>query len=152
MAPGQGTPGEGVQLVSSGGVLFKRDKNRTKICIIAKRGMKIWAIPRGRVEGLETPEVTAIREVREETGFYAKILEKIGETYFQFYSRSDHCIVNRTVHFFLMESLEGDINVRDQEADAVYWCSIDEAMNLLKYDNERAILVKAQELLQKRFG
>lgn len=150
MIPEQELSGEGIQLISSGGVVFKREKSRTKVCIIAKHGMKVWALPRGRVEGTETPEATAIREVREETGFHAKILEKIGETRFQFYSRSDRCIINRVVHFFLMESVEGDINVRDQEADAVYWCHIDEAIVLLKYDNEREILKQAKAVLEKR--
>lgn len=152
MGPERETSEKGVNLVSSGGVLFKRDKNRTKVCLIAKRDMKVWALPRGRVEKDETSEITAVREVREETGFHAKILDKIGETKFQFYSKSDRCIINRVVHFYLMESVEGDVNIRDQEADAVYWCSTDEALTLLKYDNEREILEKAKVFLEKRYG
>jgi ADP-ribose pyrophosphatase len=42
---------------------------------------KIWEIPAGKLEEGEKPEIGAKRELKEETGYEAKELKKIGEFY-----------------------------------------------------------------------
>ena len=42
---------------------------------------EIWEIPAGKLDRGEKPEIGAKRELREETGYEAKILKKIGEFY-----------------------------------------------------------------------
>ncbi|MCR5660883.1 MAG: NUDIX domain-containing protein, partial [bacterium] len=53
---------------SAGGVVYKKDKGLTKVCLIAKKDGEIWALPKGRVRSGETWEKAAIREILEETG------------------------------------------------------------------------------------
>jgi ADP-ribose pyrophosphatase len=42
---------------------------------------EIWEIPAGKLDRGEKPEIGAKRELREETGYEAKILKQIGEFY-----------------------------------------------------------------------
>lgn len=76
------------------------------------RGSNDWNLPGGKAEGDETPEETAIREVREETGLDIFDLESV-------YSRFDE---GRPVHVF-MADWGGEIRPSD-EGD-VKWAPID---------------------------
>jgi ADP-ribose pyrophosphatase len=44
---------------------------------------EIWEIPAGKLHRDEKPELGARRELKEETGYEAKELKKIGEFYFK---------------------------------------------------------------------
>jgi ADP-ribose pyrophosphatase len=44
---------------------------------------EIWEIPAGKLDKGEKPEVGAKRELKEETGYEAKELKKIGEFFFK---------------------------------------------------------------------
>ncbi|MCL5054478.1 MAG: NUDIX hydrolase [Firmicutes bacterium] len=137
-------------LVSSGGVLYRSENGEIQVCLIAKKGMKVWALPRGRVEPGETPEETALREVKEETGFSAKILEKIDQIHFRFYSKIDDEYIHRIVHFYLMPWENEKPGKRDKEVDTARWYPIDKAIQMLKYENEKEILKKAKKSLKTR--
>jgi 8-oxo-dGTP pyrophosphatase MutT (NUDIX family) len=135
-------------LVSAGGVLFRKRDSEIEVCLISKRDRNVWALPRGRVEEGETPDQTAVREVREETGFQAKVLRKIDEISFHFYSKTDDRLIYRTVHFFLMPLENSEQGIVDSEVGRVEWFPIEQAIRVLKYENEKEILRKARNLLR----
>ncbi|MBI2267683.1 MAG: NUDIX hydrolase [Armatimonadetes bacterium] len=138
-------------IVSSGGVVYRCDGGLS-FCIIAKKNMNVWALPRGRVEPGETPEQTALREVLEETGLSTAVLEKIDEIDFHFFSHSEQCLYHKIVHFYLMECISEDPSQKDEEADAVAWYPPEEAMEILKYQNEKEIVRKAYTRLATRLS
>ena len=66
-----------VEEVSAGGVVVDVDGGTARIAIIARRnraGRVEWCLPKGHMEGDETLEEAAVREVAEETGITGRVL------------------------------------------------------------------------------
>jgi len=119
------------------------------IRVLRARGGTAWALPKGWVEQGEEPEQTAVREVREETGLQTRVLRKVDEISYQFYSRADRDRISKTVHLFLLECLGGDTADHDTEVEEARWFPIEEASQRLTYKNEREALEKAAVLLEE---
>ena len=120
------------------------------IRVMRAGGETAWALPKGWVETGEDAAQTAVREVREETGLHTRVLGKVDEIFYQFYSRADHDRVSKTVHLFLLECLGGDTADHDTEVEEARWFSLEEAGQRLTYKNEREALGKAAVLLEER--
>lgn len=98
-------------------------------------------MPKGTPDLGETREETALREVREETGLQVRItgpLDSIDYTFVQSGRR-----VHKTVHYFLMEPIGGDLSAHDHEFDEVRWIPFDEAPTVLTFGTERALVAEA---------
>ena len=140
------------QQTSSGGVIFRENPDGVvEVALIARRNASIWCLPKGLIEDSETPEETALRETREETGLDSRILEKIGEISYNFYSREDKSRVEKRVHFFLQQYIGGDEKNHDWEVDEVRWYPLEKALEILKYENERLIMKRAAELIGEKY-
>ncbi len=100
-----------------------------------------WVMPKGTVEPGETIEEAALREVYEEANVQAVINEYIDKTGYSFYSNGN--IVYKTVHWFLMETDSFYCYPQREEFffDAGFY-KRHEAINLLKFKDERIILRK----------
>ncbi len=64
--------------LSSGGVIFRRSAKGIEVALVYVKKGKAWCLPKGIIEKDEEPRLTALREVREETGLAGEILEEIG--------------------------------------------------------------------------
>lgn len=60
----------------AGGVVYKSDENRAVqyLVIQAEQDRDQWVLPKGHIERGEHPREAAVREVREETGYWARIV------------------------------------------------------------------------------
>ncbi len=133
---------------SAGGVIYKKEGNRWKICLIAKRGKKVWALPKGRVAAGETLEETAYREILEETGHEVEVQDLIDEIDYYFYYKENKTFYHKRVSFFMLKLLRENVKERDQEADDVKWFDLGQAKKRLTYLNERKVLRKAESILK----
>ena len=66
---------EKIILVFSGGCVFDKDG---KVLLQRRGDSNNWGVPGGAIEIGETPEMAAIREVKEETGLDVKVSDLIG--------------------------------------------------------------------------
>lgn len=134
--------------VSSGGVIF-RDANGddVEIALVAVKDGKVWSLPKGLVEKGEETSETAVREVREETGLSGKIVKKLGDITYWYYIKEDNAKCRKTVHFYLLEYVNGSTTDHNWEVDKAEWFSINEALNKLSYKGDREIVRKAKEML-----
>ncbi len=111
------------------------------------KGFTRWHLPKGTPESGESTEETALREVREETGCKVEIEKYLLSMEYSFQNQKQTITFNKTVHFYLMYSVGGDINLHDQEFDEVKWMTLSDAQSLLGYENEQAIVKRAGEYL-----
>jgi 8-oxo-dGTP pyrophosphatase MutT (NUDIX family) len=115
------------------------------VALIVARGDTRWQLPKGWLEQGETASEAALREVQEETGLRASIQDKLGTIDYWFRGR-DAVRVHKFVTFFLMACESGDISEYDPaEVETAQWVSMAEAMNLISFDSERAILRRAKD-------
>ena len=134
---------------SSGGVVV-RDEDGLQLCLINPRGRNSWALPKGWIEPGETPEVAALREVREETGLDGALEDELGTIEYWFYSRDEHVRVHKTVHFFLVRYTGGDTADHDHEVSEARWLPVERALDVMTYPNEREIVRRAIAIVENR--
>jgi len=145
-------PAEGARVVtmdqvSAGGVAFRRDKSKIQIAIVSVKPTLRWQLPKGIVDPGETPEITAVREVREEGGVETDLLELI-ETVEYWYQRVQYgkrIRYHKFVHFYLLQYRAGNVADHDHEVAESRWVNFDEALEMLAFKSERGVVEKARE-------
>jgi 8-oxo-dGTP pyrophosphatase MutT (NUDIX family) len=127
---------------SAGGVVV-RDRDVIVVVPVRRsaRGTKVLALPKGHLDGEETPEQAAAREVTEETGVTARLIEKLDDVHYS-YERGGRRIRKR-VAFFLFEYLSGDLADHDDEIEDARWMPLEEAAEALTYEGERSMVARA---------
>ncbi|MES2766978.1 MAG: NUDIX hydrolase [Bacteroidota bacterium] len=139
--------------ISAGGVAFKKEKDLLKVALICVGGkQKRWQLPKGIIDSGETPEVAAVREVREEAGIETellKLIEKVEYWYVAPEKLGSKVRYHKFVYFFLMRFKSGDVADHDHEVIEARWFDIDEAIEKIAFKSERGVLEKAKELIEK---
>lgn len=128
---------KGPDEVSAGGVVVD-DEGRTVVIIPTRRaasGAKVTALPKGHIDPGEDAETAALREVREEAGIEAEIIEKLGDVRY-WYQRGGRSIPKQ-VSFFMMRYLGGSPDDHDDEVEVARWVPLEEAERLLTFQGER---------------
>ena len=127
--------------VSAGGVVYKKTPEGVLWLVTQNSAHKGWSFPKGRIGDKvrdELPEVAALREVEEEGGIKAKIiLEKPFETHYTY--RFRNYLIKKTVYFFLMEYVSGDIQDHDYEVSGIRFAPAAEVMQTLSYKDDKKI-------------
>lgn len=140
---------------SAGGVVFKKEKKKTLWLIIQPeikdepRRQKRWQLPKGWIDEGETGSQAALREVKEEGGVEAEIIEKIGRINIFFYDQEKQKVLKNIV-FFLMKYQKGSIRNHSWETKEAIWLPFQAASKRLTFDSEKKILKKAKELLEEK--
>ncbi len=115
------------------------------LVIVPKRraasGAKVLALPKGHVDGDETPEQAARREVREEGGVEAELLDDLGEVRYR-YKRGGR-LIDKRVRFFLFSYISGSPEDHDHEIAEARWIGLAEASRALTYSGERDMIAQA---------
>jgi 8-oxo-dGTP pyrophosphatase MutT (NUDIX family) len=110
----------------------------------AANGARVLALPKGHLDGDETDEQAAIREVREEGGVEAELVAPLGDVHYHYRRRGR--LISKRVRFFLLEFRSGSPNDHDHEIEDARWLSMEEAVKALTYPGEREMV---QSVLSK---
>jgi 8-oxo-dGTP pyrophosphatase MutT (NUDIX family) len=138
---GTSTDPEGIELSAGGAVVhegqvivvvpIKRDANRRRVL----------ALPKGHLDPGETDELAAIREVMEETGVHAELIDKLGDVEYTYERRGRRR--DKRVAFYLFEYRSGSLEDHDHEIEVAQWMPLQDAARELTYPGEREIVRRA---------
>lgn len=110
-------------------------------------GERVLGLPKGHIDPGETVEQAAIREVSEETGVRARLIDALGEVDYSYERRGRR--VPKRVAFYLFEYVSGTVADHDEEIEEAMWIALDRAAQVLTYATEREIVRRALSRLSK---
>ena len=150
----RGSGGGVEEQVSSGGVVWRVAPAGIEVALVLVGDKRRWQLPKGIVEAGEAPEVTAVREAREEAGVDTRAGTKLDTIeYWYVASRGAARIrYHKFVHFFLLEYTGGDVADHDHEVLEARWVAIGEAPAMLAFENERKVVALAAAALAEQSG
>jgi 8-oxo-dGTP pyrophosphatase MutT (NUDIX family) len=127
---------------SAGGVVVCDDQVITIVPVKrAADGSRVLGLPKGHLDGAETPEEAARREVAEETGVDAELLEALGDVEYRYERRGR--AINKVVRFYLFAYRAGDVADHDHEIEEASWMALEQAAQRLTYAGEREMVRRA---------
>ncbi|NLY85837.1 MAG: NUDIX hydrolase [Tissierellia bacterium] len=133
-----------IEEVSAGGVVIF-----SNTILLLKKFNGDWVLPKGRVEKNEKIEEAALREVLEESGVRAEILDYIGMVHYKYKNLKENKMVYKTVHWYLMKANNMDCIPQKKEGfvDALF-VHIDKAEDLVRYEDEKKIINKGLKMVK----
>jgi 8-oxo-dGTP pyrophosphatase MutT (NUDIX family) len=139
------------QLEVSAGGLVQSVSDPELVALISHKnrgGRADWCIPKGHVEAGEDLAETAVREIGEETGITAEVVEKLGEITYSFKIGQQR--IKKTVHHYLLRQTGGELSSEMDPTGEVIeakWFKLSELESVLAHENERKVAQRALELL-----
>jgi 8-oxo-dGTP pyrophosphatase MutT (NUDIX family) len=138
---------------SAGGIVVRYEGTQPYLVVGMRRRDRdgaTWTLPKGTPQPGETREATATREVTEETGLAVRIVRPLASIDYTFVQHGTR--IHKTVHYFLMEPVGGDLSQHDHEFEDVRWIRFEDAPALLTFDTERALVARAATALADSAG
>ncbi len=121
----------------AGGIVYKKEKGITLFLLVTSSANKSkWVLPKGKIEGSETGEFAAIREVMEEAGVSAKPVKKAGTV--RYFKKGQRI----AVVYFLMEFVH--FYDTSSEGRKIAWLKKEEAVKRTASNNLKRILLKVK--------
>jgi len=132
---------ETIRKTSASGVVIKGNQ----VLTIKWLSQNTIEFPKGTLEDDETASETAIREVKEETGYDVEIIDDLGDVRYEFdWTDGKHYM--KTVSFYLMRLANENNPVTNLQAGEDFennWIDINKAKELLSHDDSKEILNRA---------
>ena len=117
--------------------------------VVVRDGRCIVIVPTRRAaDGSESAADAALREVREETGVQAALVEKLGDI--RYWYRRGGRRIGKSVAFFLLRYVSGELEDHDHEVEHAEWMPLEEAARRLTYKGERDMAAAGGRVLSRR--
>jgi 8-oxo-dGTP pyrophosphatase MutT (NUDIX family) len=107
----------------------------------AADGRRVLGLPKGHLDGAETPEQAARREVAEEAGVTAELVDELGDVTYRYERRGRR--IAKTVRFYLFRYVSGSVEDHDHEIEEARWMPLEQAARKLTYAGEREMVQRA---------
>ena len=130
---------------SCGGIVFTRQGNEILYVVIQHLGGH-WGFPKGHMEPGEDELTTALREIREEIGVHAALVE--GFRAVEEYPLPNKPGVTKQVVYFLAEYSGQELRYQKEELKAACLLPYEEAMERLTFPEARQLLLEANDFMR----
>jgi len=133
-----------LKVAEAGVVAFRRINGQPEVLLVrAKKQLGQWIFPKGHVEGGESPEAAALRELREEAGVEGEVVAPLGVLEF---ASGDEAV---RVEYYLVRFIQTVAPAEDREKG---WFPYQAALRLLSFDDARKLLQTAWYLVESEAG
>ena len=120
---------------AAGGVVHRvRDDGTDEILVVHRPAYDDWSFPKGKLEGDESDEAAALREVEEETGLRCRLERELPTTRYR-----DARGRPKIVRYWLMTPSGGRLGAANEVDDARF-VTLAEARDLLSYRRDVELL------------
>jgi len=121
------------EVLAAGGLLVRDDG---RVAVVHRPRYDDWSLPKGKLDPGESFEDGARREVWEETGVRGRIREELQPV--EYVDRKGR---DKLVRWYRMD-VDGDPDefVPNDEIDELRWLTPAEALDVVDYDHDRALL------------
>lgn len=130
--------------LSCGVIIFKINKKAPEYLLLKYR--TYWGFVRGRVEPGETEERTAFREALEEVGLDDLIFVPGFREVIRYKFKRDDDIIKKDDVYLLAKTNKWNIRI-SHEHETFRWCSIEDALSMIKIKSNREMLKKAHMMI-----
>ena len=132
---------------SCGAIVYRKFHGTIELLLIKNQNGGHWSFPKGHVEGAETEEETAVREIMEETGI-SVILDTSFRHVITYAPKKE---TTKDVVYFLARAVTYDYTPQEEEIAQIKWVEINHAATLLSYDNDRQLVSQAKEQIKNSY-
>lgn len=135
--------------ISAGGVVYKTVNGETTWLITQHSQHKGWGFPKGLIADIdknESMQDAALREVREEGGVTAQIMDTDPvETTYRY--KFEDMLVDKKVYFYLMKYVSGDPANHDWEVSEAKFATEKDVFSTLTFSADREAFTKILKLV-----
>lgn len=134
---------------SCGAIVFTVENGIIKYLLVEETS-GFHSFPKGHMEGEETEEETALREIKEETDLDVKLLTdfRVSEQY----NPAEKPGVTKQVVYFLAQYTDGiPCVVRPNEVRSLKSLRFEDAYNIIEYENKKEMLKQADDHIKKYY-
>jgi len=120
-------------VLAAGGIVL-RQAEPPLFAVVRVRKRNEWGLPKGKLDAGETPRAAAEREAIEETGHEVVVHEYLGALAYEISGGA------KVVHYWRMQAADAPTRKLMRDIKAVDWLPLEEAVDRLSRDYERAFL------------
>lgn len=125
---------------SAGGLVFNQEG---QVLLTKSSANGYWQFPKGVIDPGQTSKEAAVREVKEEGGVEAEIIEKLGDSKYVYPDPKTKEKVFKVVTFYRMNYLSGSPKDHDFEVSEAGFFAPELAIKMLKFSDQKKLLEKA---------
>lgn len=134
-------------VLAAGAVCWREGKSGVEVLLIDRTRRGDVSLPKGKVDPGETFPETAVREVREETGFEVSLGLPLGSTEYTLPSGRDKVVYYWAAEVPRDQLLRGRFKPND-EVDSIEWLPIAKARKRLTYSRDIELLDRFGEIVE----
>jgi 8-oxo-(d)GTP phosphatase len=130
------------KVLAAGAALWRSsdDGGEPEVALIHRPRYDDWSLPKGKVDVGESEPVTAVREIREETGYSSHLGRRLTSVSYLVETQGI-----KKVQYWAARTVDGEFTPND-EVDEVKWLPVSAAIKQLQYPHDRKVLRRFAKL------
>ena len=129
-------------MIRAAGALLWRESSagEIEVALVHRPRYDDWSLPKGKIDGDETPLACAYREVFEETGFKARFTRQLGSVEFE-----DNGVLKR-VMYWVAQAVGASEFVTNEEVDQLRWLNPSDSLDLATHQSDKELIKRFLEI------